>query len=101
MPVHTIVPVNCFRLGSNLRISLQGPRHLVFHPRLRAAYIINELKNTVTAFKYNEKDLSGEKVNSSQRRTVGRTVIHGFMFKKFLMRNVTVGIYCILHASKY
>src|SRR5262249_13809233 len=29
-----------------------GPRHFAFHPSGKYAYVINELKNTVTAFKY-------------------------------------------------
>jgi len=30
----------------------QGPRHLVFHPTLRVAYVINELKSTVSVLRY-------------------------------------------------
>src|SRR4029077_2617283 len=29
-----------------------GPRHLVFHPNGRFAYVVNEMKITVTAFRY-------------------------------------------------
>lgn len=29
-----------------------GPRHLAFHPNGRAAYVINEMNSTVTAFRY-------------------------------------------------
>jgi 6-phosphogluconolactonase len=32
-----------------------GPRHLVFHPNSKWAYVINELSNTVTAFMYDER----------------------------------------------
>ncbi|OMF12554.1 6-phosphogluconolactonase [Paenibacillus amylolyticus] len=32
-----------------------GPRHLVFHPNSKWAYVINELNNTVTAFLYDER----------------------------------------------
>jgi len=32
-----------------------GPRHLVFHPTNKFAYVSNELNNTVTAFIYNEQ----------------------------------------------
>ncbi|WP_339190066.1 lactonase family protein [Paenibacillus sp. FSL R5-0490] len=32
-----------------------GPRHLVFHPNSKWAYVINELDNTVTAFLYDER----------------------------------------------
>jgi len=32
-----------------------GPRHLTFHPNGNRVYVINELKNTVTFFTYNEK----------------------------------------------
>lgn len=31
-----------------------GPRHLVFHPTRKFAFVTNELNNTVTAFLYNE-----------------------------------------------
>ena len=30
-----------------------GPRHFAFHPNGKFAYVINEMKNTVTAFSYN------------------------------------------------
>lgn len=33
-----------------------GPRHLVFHPNERFAYLINELNATITAFRWNPKD---------------------------------------------
>lgn len=29
-----------------------GPRHMAFHPRLRMAYVVNELDSTVTAYAY-------------------------------------------------
>jgi 6-phosphogluconolactonase len=32
-----------------------GPRHFAFHPKGRRAYVINELKSTVTAFRYDPK----------------------------------------------
>ena len=32
-----------------------GPRHLVFHPNGRFAYVVNELQMTVTAFRYDAK----------------------------------------------
>jgi 6-phosphogluconolactonase len=32
-----------------------GPRHLVFHPTAKYAYVINELDSTVTAFAYDAK----------------------------------------------
>lgn len=33
-----------------------GPRHLVFHPSLPYAYVINELNSTVTTFSYDESN---------------------------------------------
>ena len=33
----------------------RGPRHLLFHPRLRCAYVGNELDSTVTVLSYNEE----------------------------------------------
>lgn len=32
-----------------------GPRHFAFHPKGRTAYVINEMKSTVTAFTYDPK----------------------------------------------
>jgi 6-phosphogluconolactonase len=32
-----------------------GPRHLVFHPNGREAYVINEMASTLAVFSYNEK----------------------------------------------
>ena len=33
-----------------------GPRHLVFHPNGKFAYVVNEMKITVTAFRYDATD---------------------------------------------
>ncbi len=33
-----------------------GPRHHVFHPRLRVAYVVNELDSTVTAYDFHPND---------------------------------------------
>jgi 6-phosphogluconolactonase len=33
-----------------------GPRHFAFHPDGRHAYVINEMKSTITAFDYDRKD---------------------------------------------
>ena len=32
-----------------------GPRHFAFHPNGKTAYVINEIKSTVTAFEYNKQ----------------------------------------------
>jgi len=32
-----------------------GPRHFVFHPTEKSAYVINEIASTVTAFRYDKK----------------------------------------------
>ena len=43
------------KLAPNTEVELKpgdGPRHLTFHPNGRYAYVISELKNTVTAFTY-------------------------------------------------
>jgi 6-phosphogluconolactonase len=32
-----------------------GPRHLAFHPNGKFAYVVNELKSTITSFSYNSK----------------------------------------------
>lgn len=29
-----------------------GPRHLVFHPTLKTAYVVNELRSTVSVFSF-------------------------------------------------
>lgn len=42
-----LVPVSDARVAAGA-----GPRHLVFHPSGRYAYVINELNSTVTAFSY-------------------------------------------------
>eukprot|EP00899_Mesostigma_viride_P003085 jgi/Mesvir1/12778/Mv22833-RA.1 len=44
----------------------KGPRHLLFHPTLPAAYCDNELDSTVTMFRYNPKPgLAGSGATSS------------------------------------
>jgi 6-phosphogluconolactonase len=37
-----------------------GPRHAVFHPTCRACYTVNELTSSVSHYKFNDKDLSGQ-----------------------------------------
>jgi 6-phosphogluconolactonase (cycloisomerase 2 family) len=39
----------------------QGPRHLVFHPRCRTAYVINELKSTVSVLHFYPERLGAHK----------------------------------------
>lgn len=34
-----------------------GPRHIVFHPTMPVAYVINELSNTISSFRYNQEHL--------------------------------------------
>jgi len=41
----------------------RGPRHLVFHPRIRVAYIVNELDSSVSALRYS--DLTLENADAS------------------------------------
>lgn len=43
-----------------------GPRHLVFHPNSKWAYVINELNNTVTAFLYDERRGSSLRCSTSR-----------------------------------
>eukprot|EP00238_Polyblepharides_amylifera_P007167 CAMPEP_0196579450 /NCGR_PEP_ID=MMETSP1081-20130531/22007_1 /TAXON_ID=36882 /ORGANISM="Pyramimonas amylifera, Strain CCMP720" /LENGTH=431 /DNA_ID=CAMNT_0041899053 /DNA_START=252 /DNA_END=1547 /DNA_ORIENTATION=- len=40
----------------------KGPRHLVFHPTVMAAYVVNELESTVSVFRYNPRPLSGNEI---------------------------------------
>mmetsp|Transcript_49354 Transcript_49354/g.100765 ORF Transcript_49354/g.100765 Transcript_49354/m.100765 type:complete len:430 (-) Transcript_49354:440-1729(-) len=49
--------------GVQLQAGL-GPRHLVFHPTLKVAYIVNELTSSVSVFKYNPKELNGAEEDS-------------------------------------
>uniref|UniRef100_A0A7S2SL81 6-phosphogluconolactonase n=1 Tax=Rhizochromulina marina TaxID=1034831 RepID=A0A7S2SL81_9STRA len=37
----------------------QGPRHIVFHPRVRTAYVVNELLSTVSVLKVQPECLAG------------------------------------------
>lgn len=40
-------------LGGGVQLTAgHGPRHLVFHPRLRVAFVINELKSTISVLQY-------------------------------------------------
>lgn len=43
-----LVPKGCVQLPRG-----KGPRHLLFHPTIRAAYLVNELDSTVSCFKVN------------------------------------------------
>jgi len=40
-----------------------GPRHMTFHPNLPFAYVINELGNTIQAFRYKEKTGELQKID--------------------------------------
>jgi 6-phosphogluconolactonase len=41
-----------------------GPRHFVFHPDNKFAYVINELNSTLTSFKYNDKTGELKEINT-------------------------------------
>lgn len=43
-------------LNSTTLVDDAGPRHLEFHPSLPIIYVLNELNNTITGFKYNCTD---------------------------------------------
>lgn len=42
-----------------------GPRHCVFHPRVKACFIVNELTSSVSVYKYNKKELDGGEEEAS------------------------------------
>lgn len=49
------------RLQAKAEVQLQkgrGPRHLVFHPSIKCAYVGNELESTITVLKMNDHHLS-------------------------------------------
>mmetsp|Transcript_24121 Transcript_24121/g.29226 ORF Transcript_24121/g.29226 Transcript_24121/m.29226 type:complete len:420 (-) Transcript_24121:89-1348(-) len=55
------------KLVQKAEISLKagrGPRHLIFHPEISCAYIVNELESSVSVFKYNHKDIPAEETVS-------------------------------------
>lgn len=41
-----------------------GPRHFIFHPNNRLAYLINELDSTIVAYAYNEHDGSLKEIQT-------------------------------------
>ena len=45
----------------------QGPRHIVFHPTVKALYVINELKSTVSVLHYHPELLNGSGTGVSVR----------------------------------
>lgn len=53
----------------------QGPRHAVFHPRVRSMYIVNELKSTVSVLKYQEK-VPGTEVLEEDSMDPSATLAH-------------------------
>lgn len=56
----------------------QGPRHIVFHPRVPVAYIINELKSTVSVLKCNLRVLEdsdySQEMDSNSNESVLRHI---------------------------
>lgn len=41
-------------IPASLNSGARGPRYLVFHPTLKAAYVINELSSTITVFEFDQ-----------------------------------------------
>lgn len=54
----------------------QGPRHAVFHPRVRSMYIVNELKSTVSVLKYQEKIPDSTEVLEEDSMDPSATLAH-------------------------
>ncbi|MCD6465832.1 lactonase family protein [Candidatus Bathyarchaeota archaeon] len=48
-----------------------GPRHFVFHPNGKFAYLINELDSTIVAYAYNEKNGSLEEIQTVSTLPIG------------------------------
>jgi 6-phosphogluconolactonase (cycloisomerase 2 family) len=44
-----------------------GPRHIIFHPHVKTAYLVNELQSSVSVFKYNPREASDEVVVEDSR----------------------------------
>lgn len=44
-----------------------GPRHIIFHPRVKTAYLVNELQSSVSVFKYNPRADDGEFLEEDSR----------------------------------
>ena len=51
-----------------------GPRHLAFHPGGKFAYVINEMKSTVTAMKWDPKAGALQEIETVSTVPVGNTV---------------------------
>jgi len=67
------------KLNEKCQVKLEagrGPRHIVFHPTLKTAYISNELDSTVTALKYNPKVYNGEGTVVESLQDEGATLEH-------------------------
>jgi len=47
---------NLVKVGAVQLTPHLGPRHIVFHPALKIAYLVNELQSSVSVFKYNPKE---------------------------------------------
>jgi 6-phosphogluconolactonase len=49
------------RLHRQVKVEAEaGPRHFVFHPSQRYAYVINELNSTITMFRYDSEEVNLE-----------------------------------------
>jgi 6-phosphogluconolactonase len=53
-----------------------GPRHLVFHPHGKFAYVINELASTVSAFSYDAQHGTLKEIQSSSSLPAGFTNVN-------------------------
>lgn len=54
-----------------------GPRHLVFHPNGKFAYVINELHSTVTAFRYDAEHGALTEIETVSTLPAGTDVANG------------------------
>ena len=75
----------------------KGPRHLLFHPTIRAAYLVNELDSTVSCFKVNvpEEWVAAEHWGVAETReedcrdAAGDTRPHSRFFFFFFLRRLS------------
>lgn len=70
-----------------------GPRHLVFHPRLPLAFVINELRSTVATLAYTDPASLGASAAAPLRCSVGADAAERTVLRQTALRSTLPAAY--------
>ena len=70
-----------------------GPRHLVFHPRLPLAFVINELRSTMATLAYTDPASLGASAAAPLRCSVGADAAERTVLRQTALRSTLPAAY--------